>query len=104
MFPTVLRSLERYSARQHTHTEKECENNGAPMQRKTALPAIPDIAPGTDERISLVLAPLKEIIEAREGRRGSALETSPTFRDLVEMGLISEEAALDAVKRRSGSA
>jgi hypothetical protein len=70
------------------------------MQRKTTIPAIPDIPPGIDEKISLILGPVKEIIEAREGKRGTLLDAGVTFRDLIALGIISEAEIKEGNFRR----
>lgn len=60
------------------------------MRSKTKLPAIPDIT-GVDEQTRIILEPIKEITEVQTGRRGNDhLDTTVTWRDLVNAGLISE--------------
>lgn len=58
-------------------------------RRRIQTPNIPDTTHLT-EREREVVNPIKETIELREGRRGRADEAFVTWRDLVNLGLISE--------------
>jgi hypothetical protein len=61
---------------------------------KTNLPGIPETGPGLDPQVQAVLRPIKEVVETREGRRGAPLERGVTLRDLVRIGVLTEEQAL----------
>ena len=61
------------------------------MRRETRAPAIPAIPPEMDPRVRVVLEPVKEILELREGRRGAPGDRVVTWRDLVRLGLAGEE-------------
>lgn len=63
------------------------------MSARPGLPGIPDPGPGPDPQARAALNALKEIVEVREGRRGNPLDRAVTLRDLVQLGLIEEEAA-----------
>lgn len=63
------------------------------------LPALPDVPPGADPGAVALLAPLKEIVEVREGLRGEPLARFASLADLVALGLVSREQAL-ALGRR----
>lgn len=59
------------------------------LRRRPSLAAIPQIPPGIPGRD--VLEAVKQILETREGRRGSDnLDRVVTYRDLVLLGLIAE--------------
>ena len=58
----------------------------APSGERSKLPAIPAINNGSLEN---AVAKLKEIVEIREGRRGSKYEQAVTWRDLWEVGLVA---------------
>lgn len=62
------------------------------------LPALPEVAPGTDSRAAALLGPLKELVEVREGLRGDPLARFASLADLVALGLISREQALALMK------
>jgi hypothetical protein len=57
-------------------------------------PALPGLDGGLDPRVARLMAPIKEIIETREGLRGDPLERHVTLADLVNLGLVSKETAL----------
>lgn len=60
------------------------------------LPKIPDLPPvrATDPtQVQRFLDAVREIIQTREGRRGSALDESVTFRHLVDLSLAQRTAA-----------
>lgn len=59
-----------------------------PSGSRAVLPAIP-VPPNGDKQTQSFLACIKEIIEVREGRRGSAYEKAVTWRDLWELGLLA---------------
>lgn len=52
-------------------------------------PAIPSLPPGVDPALRQFLVAIKESIEVRTRQRGNALDSSPTFRDLLDAGLIT---------------
>ena len=59
------------------------------MAVTAASVAIPGIPPGTDPGLRKFLEAVKEAVEVRTNQRGSALDSSPTFQDLIDAGLIS---------------
>lgn len=58
------------------------------MSRQTKLPSIPKVTP--DNLIESV-DKIKEIVEVREGRRGTAFDRSVTVQDLLDWGLITAD-------------
>ncbi len=60
------------------------------MRATTKIPAIPDV-PVSDPVTVRLFGPIKEVIEIREGRRGGDnLDKHVSYRDLVNLGLITE--------------
>ncbi len=68
------------------------------MSGRRSLPALPEVPSGIDSRVASVLAPLKEVVEVREGLRGDPLARFATLADLVSLGLIDRTQALALVK------
>lgn len=61
------------------------------MRRKFTLPSIP---PGLHSSLDMILSKMKEVIEIREGTRGDDyLNANVTIRDLLELGVITNEQA-----------
>ncbi|HEX7116254.1 MAG TPA: phage tail protein [Steroidobacter sp.] len=61
------------------------------LRRSPNLSAIGQIPSGIDPALRDVLSALKQIVEVREGRRGTdMLDKGVTYRDLVRLGLIEE--------------
>lgn len=61
---------------------------------RRSLPALPEVAPSADPSAAALLAPLKEIVEVREGLRGDPLARFVSLADLVALGLASREQVL----------
>jgi len=60
------------------------------VAEKRKTPSIPSIDKLSDIQLKLILKPIKEIIEVREGRLGSKKDMAVTYQDLVDLGLITE--------------
>lgn len=66
------------------------------MRNPTKLPNIPDIPPDVDHNVRVILEPVKQRMETREGLTGKdKLDANVTFRDLVNLGLITENQVPD---------
>ncbi len=59
----------------------------------TGSPIVPDVPFGVDERVAVVLRPLKEAVEVGGGTRGNGLDRYVRVRDLVRWGLLTQEEA-----------
>lgn len=62
-----------------------------PSTGRRALPALPDLDPTVDAGTARLLAPLKEIVEVREGLRGQPAQRFATLADLLDLGIITAE-------------
>lgn len=61
------------------------------MRNETKIPPLGRVSPDLDDETRKMIQGIKEIIEVREGRRGSDyLDKAVTYRDLVSLGLITE--------------
>jgi len=61
------------------------------MRKKINAPPIPELNGLQDPVLKSILSPIKETIELREGRRAKDnLDKMVTWRELVELGLITE--------------
>jgi len=61
------------------------------MRDATKIPPLGRVNPEMDDESRKLLQNVKEILEVREGRRGSDyLDKAVTYRDLVTLGLITE--------------
>lgn len=61
------------------------------MRDTTKIPPLGRVNPEMDDESRKLLQNVKEILEVREGRRGSDyLDKAVTYRDLVTLGLITE--------------
>lgn len=61
------------------------------MRSETKTPSIGRVPPHIDDEARRMLQSIKEILEVREGQRGSDyLDKAVTYRDLVSLGLITE--------------
>ncbi|WP_027184458.1 hypothetical protein [Desulfovibrio inopinatus] len=59
----------------------------------TRGPVVPEVPFGVDERVAVVLRPLKEAVEVAGGMRGDGLDRYVRIRDLVRWGLLTQEEA-----------
>ena len=64
------------------------------MSPRRTLPGLPGLDPVADPQLARVVAPIKEIIEVREGLRGNPLERFATLADLVALGLATQDQVL----------
>lgn len=62
----------------------------APSGTKSLTPAIPAVNPGT---VVQAVSAIKQIVEMREGQRGSKYEQAVTWRDLADMKVISQSSS-----------
>lgn len=51
--------------------------------------SIPNLPPDTPKQLRQLLSSIKEALEVRLSQRGSALDASPTFKDLLDAGVFS---------------
>lgn len=58
------------------------------LPRATATPAIPSVPSRMNDSLLAVVRALKEVVETREGSRGTDLDAAVTFRDLVSSGVL----------------
>jgi len=70
------------------------------MSRETQVPSIPEVR---SDNVLEVLQAIKNTMQVREGQIGNPLDQAATLRDLVALGVASEDAAGSGTKSGSGS-
>lgn len=66
---------------------------GTDTGKATALPSIPNVPRTDDARVNQFLSAIKQVIETREGERGDSLDTSVTWRSLIEKGFATTDGS-----------
>lgn len=59
---------------------------------ETKVPSIPTVPTGADPALFRFLQAVRETILVREGQKGDALDSSVTFRDLIDAGIATSNA------------
>lgn len=73
------------------------------MTQPPRIPDIPDVPSDAPPSVRSFLGKVREVIQVREGRRGDDLDTTVTFRDLVQQGLAKLPAGSLPGSRRPGT-
>lgn len=66
--------------------------------------SIPGLPPGVDPQLRQFLSAIKESLEVRLRQRGNALDASPTFRDLLDSGILKIKDGVTSIGGRQYTA